>query len=93
MFVDGHFAAAVLFSLSLLGAECMPRYLQEFGLGYVTVEERSQPPARFTEVPCVLHRSCVKLFYPAVRLKTANPYPYHRTKLNISIPEFIAPFL
>jgi hypothetical protein len=40
MSVDGHFAAAALFSLGLLGAECMPQYLQEFGLGYVTVEKR-----------------------------------------------------
>ena len=40
MSVDGHFAAAVPFSLGLLSAECMSRSLQEFGLGYVTVEKR-----------------------------------------------------
>ena len=53
----------------------------------------SQPPACSTEVPCVLHLSCVILFYPAVCLKTANPYSYYRTKFNISITDFIAPFL
>jgi len=40
MSVDGCFAAVVLFSLSLLGAECMPQYRQEFGLGCGTVERR-----------------------------------------------------
>ncbi len=40
MSVDGHFAAVVLFSLSLLGAECMSQYRREFGLGCGTVERR-----------------------------------------------------
>ena len=40
MSVDARFAAVVLFSLDLLGAECMPQYLQEFGLGCGTVERR-----------------------------------------------------
>ena len=40
MSVDGRFAAVVLFSLSLLGAECMPQYRREFGLGCGTVERR-----------------------------------------------------
>jgi hypothetical protein len=40
MSADGCFAAVGLSSLGLLGAECMPQYRREFGLGCETVERR-----------------------------------------------------
>ena len=93
MSVDGRFAAVVLFSLDLLGVECMPRYRREFGLGCGTVERRFPTSGMFYRG--FLHASHVlrDTVLCSGMPEDGESIFLYQTNFNISITEFIAPFL